>query len=304
MPRFSRAVFIYNPTARRMLNGQAEKLRQLLKSLNSYGIRVEAMPTVRPIDASLLAQQAVASGCDLVIACGGDGTINEVITGMAKSQVPLMIIPGGTANVLAKEIGLRGNLIRSTELIKTGIIRRISLGKTDHRYFVLMAGIGVDARIISVLNHKLKRKLGEGSFWIAGFKQLFQYHFPSFELRIDGRAEHATFAVISKAKNYGGPFRITSQADLFSDKFDVCLFQSRDRWRYLHYLWNVSVGKHACLPDVKYLKAETVEALGDSHIGVQADGELIGTLPQKFTVETDALSLIVPKPSSSFTNPT
>ena len=299
MPRFSQAVLIYNPMARRMLNGQAEKLRQLLNALAAYGIRVEAVPTVRPVDASLLAHQAVASGCDLVIACGGDGTINEVITGMAKSQVPLMIVPGGTANVLAKEIGLRGNLVQSTELIRTGVIRRISLGKAERRYFVLMAGIGVDARIISVLNYKLKRRLGEGSFWIAGFKQLFQYHFPSFELRIDGRPEHAPFAVISKAKNYGGPFRITSQADLFSDKFDVCLFQSCDRWRYLHYLWNVSVGKHASLPDVKYLKAETVEALGDPSIGVQADGELIGTLPQKFTVETDALSLIVPRANSS-----
>jgi len=169
-----------------MLNGQAEKLRRLLNSLDGYGIRVEAVPTVRPTDASLLAHQAVSSGCDLIIACGGDGTINEVITGMAKSQVPLMIIPGGTANVLAKEIGLRRNLVQSTELIRTGVIRRISLGKVDHRYFVLMAGIGVDARIISVLNYKLKRRLGEGSFWIAGFMQLFQYHFPSFELSIDG----------------------------------------------------------------------------------------------------------------------
>ena len=152
---------------------------------------------------------------------------------------------------------------------------------------------------IAAVNQKLKRWLGEGSFWVAGFKQLFQYDFPSFQLFIDGKVEYATFAVISKAKNYGGPFQITSRADLFSDEFDVCLFQSRNRWRYLSYLWHVSWGKHASLSDVKYLKARTVEVLGDSNIQVQVDGELIATLPQKFTIETHALSLIVPGPGSS-----
>jgi YegS/Rv2252/BmrU family lipid kinase len=241
----------------------------------------------------------VDSGSDLIIVSGGDGTINEVISGMAKSTVPLLVIPAGTANVLAKEIGLPRSLAKSTELIKTGRIRRISLGKVDRRYFVLMAGIGVDAGTIAAVNQKLKRWLGEGSFWIAGFKQLFQYDFPSFRLIIDGKAEYATFAVISKAKNYGGPFQITTQADLFSDQFDVCLFQSRNRWRYLSYLWYLTWGKHASLSDVKYLKSRTVEVFGSSDIQVQVDGELIATLPQKFTIETDALSLIVPRPEYS-----
>jgi diacylglycerol kinase (ATP) len=282
-----------------MIRGTSEKLQDVLHVLNSYGVKVEVVATTGPNDASALARKAVDSGCDLIIASGGDGTINEVISGMAKSNVPLLVIPAGTANVLAKEIGLPRSLVKSTELIRTGRVRRISLGKVDHRYFVLMAGVGVDAATIAAVNRRLKRWLGEGAFWIAGFKQLFQYDFPSFQLIMDGSVENATFVVISKAKNYGGPFQITSRADLFSDQFDICLFQSRNRWRYLGYLWHVASGKHASLSDVKYLKARTVEVLGSSDIQVQVDGELIATLPQKFTIETDALSLIVPRPEYS-----
>jgi len=257
-------------------------------------MEVETVVTTKPQEASVLAQKAVSSQPDLIIACGGDGTINEIVSGMAGSQVPLLIIPAGTANVLAKEIGLSRDWMKSVELVRMGVVRRISLGRVNQRRFILMAGIGVDAEIVAVLNQGLKRKLGEGSFWIAGFGQLLRYHFTPFQLVINGESYSATFAVISKARNYGGPFQITSQADLFSDEFDVCLFQGRSRWRYLHYLWWVSLGKHLSLPDVRHLKAKTVEALGDSNIRIQVDGELAGTLPQKFSIEPDALSLMVP----------
>jgi YegS/Rv2252/BmrU family lipid kinase len=274
---------------------QSEKLRQVIDSLTSSGIKVEPVATTRPHEASVLAEKAVSSRPDLIIACGGDGTINEVICGMAGSQIPLLVIPAGTANVLAKEIGLAHDWMKSVDLIKTGVVRRISLGRVNQRHFILMAGIGVDAEIIAALNPGLKRKLGEGSFWIAGFKQLLRYHFTPFQLAINRVSYSATFAVISKARNYGGPFQITAQADLFSDEFDICLFQGRSRWRYLHYLWHVAMGRHRSLPDVRYLKAKTVEALGDSNIRVQVDGELAGTLPQTFSVEPDALSLMVPR---------
>src|SRR5262249_55841919 len=161
--------------------------------------------------------------------------------------------------------------------------------------FILMAGIGVDAGIVAALSYSLKRKLGEGAFWIAGFQQLFRYHFRPFRLTIDDQNYLGTFAVISKARNYGGPFQITSQADLFSDQFDICFFQSRSRWRYLQYLWYVAAGTHLSLPDVQYVKAQIVEALGDPTIRVQVDGELVGSLPQTILVEPNALSLVVPK---------
>jgi diacylglycerol kinase (ATP) len=258
-------------------------------------MKIETVATTRPQEASVLAQEAVSSQANLIVACGGDGTINEIVCGMAGSRVPLLVIPAGTANVLAKELGLARDWMRSVDLIKTGVVRRVSLGRVNERRFILMAGIGVDAGIIAALNYRLKRELGEGSFWIAGFKQLLRYSFTPFQLTINGQSYSATFAVISKVRNYGGPFQITPQADLFSDEFDICLFEGRSRWRYLHYLWHAAMGRHASLPDVRYLKAKAVEALGDSNILFQVDGELAGTLPQRFSVEPDALSLMVPE---------
>ncbi len=302
-PHFSKAALIYNPAARRLRVRLSHKLGAVMDRIGSFGIEVEARPTAKPNHASCLAQEALERRCDLIIACGGDGTINEVISGMAGSQVPLMVIPAGTANVLAKEIGLPLDFVESTALLKTGLIRRIALGRLDSRPFALMAGIGVDASVLSVLNEGWKRPLGEGAFWIAGFQQFFGYSFPRFEVQIDGVSRQATFAVIGRAKNYGGGFQITGQADLFSETFHVCLFQSSNRWRYLYYMWMVFRGQHYRLPDVLHLKARSVRVTGSREIRIQVDGELIGRLPRSVSIQPDALSLLIPGPRGDGSNP-
>jgi diacylglycerol kinase (ATP) len=298
LPVIRRAVLIYNPVARRMQGRQGGKLSQLLDALTAQGIKVEVSPTTGPQEAGHLARQAISNDYQLIIACGGDGTINEVVGGMAGSRVPLLVIPGGTANVLARELALPRDFSGGAALLKKGAIRRISLGKAGDRYFILMAGIGVDAGIIAALSCWLKRHIGEGAFWIAGFRQLAKYDFAPFDLRIDGRSYRGTFAVISKVKNYGGPFQLTPQANLFSNEFEVCLFQSLNRWRYLYYLSQVAIGRLRQLPDVKTLRGKTVEALGPAQVQVQLDGELAGGLPQRFTIEEDSLSLVVPRAHS------
>jgi diacylglycerol kinase (ATP) len=282
-----------------MLVGRGGWLTEILDLLAAAGIKVEVAATTGPEEAGNLARQAVVSGCQAVIACGGDGTINEVIGGMAKSRVPLLVLRGGTANVLARELALPHEFWRCAVLIKSGVARRISLGKAGDRYFVLMAGIGIDAGVVAALNRRLKLHYGETAFWIAGFQQLAKYHFAPFELRIDGKAHWATFAVISKARNYGGAFQLTPKANLFANEFQICLFQSLNRWRYLYYLSHAALGRHARLPDVAICSGRTVEALGTAQVRVQVDGELAGSLPQKFTIEEDALSLIVPRTRST-----
>ncbi len=303
MPRFSRVVLIYNPAARRMKGKQIGKLRQAVFGLTSEGLKVDVFATAGPSDASRLARQAVDSGAELVIACGGDGTINEVVGGMAPSRVPLLVWPGGTANVLAHEIGLPRGLSACAGLLKKGVIRRISLGKAGERYFILMAGVGVDAGIVAASNSLLKRYTGEGAFWLAGFRQLAVYDFTPFELRVGGELHRGTFAIISKARNYGGRFQLTPEASLYSNRFEICLFQSTLRWRYLWYLGQLVLGRHTRLPDVLMLRGRTVEAVGSSNLLVQVDGELLGSLPQKFTIEENALSLVVPRARATDVQP-
>jgi diacylglycerol kinase (ATP) len=299
LPQISKAALIFNPVARRMRGDQAGKLRQVLDPLTAEGIKVEVSPTAGPQDASNLARRAIAAHCQLVIACGGDGTANEVISGMAGSRVPLLVIPGGTANVLARELALPSDFSRCAALIRDGAIRRISLGKVGSRFFILMAGVGADAGIIAALSSRLKRYLGEGAFWLTGFQQVVKYHFAPFDLKVDGESYRGTFAIVSKAKNYAGSFQLTPTADLFSNQFQICLFQSLNRWRYLYYLSQAMIGRHSRLPDVKVLSGQSVEALGPSEVQVQVDGELMGSLPQRFTIEEDALSLVVPRSRST-----
>lgn len=278
---------------------RAGLLQRVLSGLTADGLKVDAAPTAGPGDATRLAREAVAAGCEVLIVCGGDGTVNEVVGGMAGSDVPLLVIPGGTSNVLAREIGLPPDFSACTGLLRKGAIRRISLGRAGGRRFVLMAGVGVDAGIVAASSSRLKRYMGEGAFWLAGFRQLAEYHFSPFDLVVDGTPHRGTFAIISKARNYGGPFQITPQANLFSNHFAICLFQSHVRWRYLYYLSQVALGRHTSLPDVLMLKGRTIEAAGGSKVQVQVDGELLGSLPQTFSIEDNAVSLIVPRARST-----
>jgi YegS/Rv2252/BmrU family lipid kinase len=277
-----------------LLHGTAAKLDRIKKALNASGIAVEMLATEKSLHAAQLSATAVKASPDLMIACGGDGTINEIVAGMAKSQIPLLVLPAGTANVLGKDLQLPKDLLSALQLIHTGKIRRIALGKVNSRYFILMTGIGVDAGVVAAVNPDLKRKFGEGAFWIAGLKQLFAYTFPAFDLVIEGQTFAGTFAVIARARSYGGPLSITPRADLFADRFDICLFERRGRWHYLRYLFSALLGKHLSLSDVKYLQANHVEVRGNPEVWFQVDGELAGKLPCEFTIERDALSLIVP----------
>lgn len=284
---------IYNPQAGGMRRGGG-KVAFIKDALSAQGIELQLLPTRTQGDATILARGLVESGCQLVVACGGDGTINEIVSGMAGSHLPLMIFPAGTANVLAHEIGLPKDLNRCAQLLRKGIMRRISLGRAGSRHFALMAGIGVDAGVVKAVNPALKSKIGQGAFWLAGFQQLARYHFLPFDIQVDGHSDVCTFAIISKARWYAGRFQLTPRASLFSDDFEICLFHSTNRWRYLTYLLFSSFSKHECLQDVTILHGKEIKAVGSDQVMVQVDGELIGSLPQEFQIREDALTLIVP----------
>lgn len=274
---------------------RGRKVEFISEVLGAQGIDLQLQSTRAPGDATILARRLVESECPLVVAYGGDGTINEIICGMAGSRVPLMIIPGGTANVLANEMGLPKNLRHCIQLLRTGSLRRISLGKAGTRHFAVMAGVGVDAGIVAAVSPALKRKIGQGAFWLAGFQQLGRYHFLPFEIQVDGHSHFCTFAIISKSRWYAGRFQLTPRASLFSDTFEICLFHNTNRWRYLTYLLYSSFSKHESLLDVTILQGKEIKAIGTDQVMVQVDGELIGALPQEFKIQEDALTLVIPR---------
>jgi len=284
------AVCIANPRARRALTGPDE----LKSRLGRFGYEVEFRWTDNPRHATELAQNAVTGKADLVIAAGGDGTINEVACGLALSRVPLAVLPCGTGNVLAREIRLPRRMHKIIDLIPGLQPLRIALGKGGGRYFVLMAGVGFDAEIVYNLRAALKRKFGVVGFWLEALRHWTSYRFSSFSANVDGENYRATFGIVGRAACYGGGVRITSGADLTGNCFDVCLFQGRSRLDYLRYLFGVLTGTHRHFHDVVYIRGRCVEMASEAPIRVQVDGEAVGVLPMTFEVIPDALTLMVP----------
>jgi diacylglycerol kinase (ATP) len=262
--------------------------------MKDFGVEADYRPTLSPGDGARLAKEAIQSGSQLVAVYGGDGTINEVVAGMAGSGVTLAILPGGTANVLARELKIPRDLQRAVQVACAGNTISISLGRAEHRHFLLMAGIGLDAAVVSGMPWTLKRLLGVPAFWIQGLRQLRAYSLKSFQLEVEGTCHEATFAVVANSRNYGGRLVIAPDADPRSDSLDVCLFKASNKARYFVYLVAGYLRMHLLLNDVRCVRGRRISVYGDPSIPVQVDGEFAGYLPMNFEIVPSALFVKVP----------
>ncbi len=287
--KVTRAILLYNPAAGRFPLSRRRIVR-ILEKLHGMGIPAEAMATPPPGNGRGLDLE----GCDLLIVCGGDGTLHDLIPEILRRKPLLAILPCGTANVLARELGIPRTTERALEVIRTGKSRRIYLGRAGDRLFHLMAGVGVDAFVISQVGRRLKRVLGVGAYWLAGFRSFWQFPLKPFRVELDGETHEATFALVSKSRFYGGNLQLTPNASLFEDRLDVCLFQSTRRLRFVRYLWGILSGSHLGYPDVLYRKTSRVSICPEQPVGVQMDGELAGWAPIEFAAGGDSLEVLVP----------
>ena len=215
------AVLIYNPTSGRKRHRRFADVEQAGRILKQAGIATELAPTTGPQAATKMARQAVEQSRDLVIGCGGDGTINEIVNGLAGSNVPLALLPAGTANILAKELCVPWDIPHAARLIPSGVVRRIALGLAvpalDHlytslpragRYFLCVAGAGPDGAIVNNVDEILKKNAGVVAYWVEGLKQLFTYGFPDLQVSVGKKSSiAATIIVIGRTANcMGGLF--------------------------------------------------------------------------------------------------
>ena len=293
-----KATLISNPRTGRY-NSRRIPIEHIASLLRSRGVEVDLRPTTAPHDATEIAARAARNGSSEIIVAGGDGTINEVIQGLAGTKARLGIIPRGTANVLARELGLPLDEQEAAEIAAQGKSRRIHLGlaidETNNvsRHFALMAGIGLDASIVRHVRPRLKKRIGKGAFWISGLSHLASWSPHPFKLEIDGRKYTATFAAIGKAPRYGGDLAITPEARLDEPEFEVCMIATSNRFRYLRLLsYAIRAGMPRDNPAVRFVKTNKVLARGDAP--VQIDGELIGSLPMRFEIAPHSLEVIVP----------
>lgn len=265
-------------------------------ALAAAGIEPQLIATSRPGEAIEMARNAVEEGADLVVALGGDGTINEALNGVVYTNVPLAALPGGTANVLSVETGMGTRPAKAAAMLELCVPERVSVGrltsaKGERRYFLLMAGAGLDAQIVWDVHPGLKAAAGKLAYWIAGFRQM-STRLCEFDAHVNGRTYRCGFALASRVRNYGGDLEIARSASLFEDDFEVVLFEGANPFRYLKYLLGVAAGDISKMRGVRVFHAQRVELEGPAR--VQVDGEYAGELPVTLEIIPRAVTLLLP----------
>jgi diacylglycerol kinase (ATP) len=283
------------------LRRRRHALQRSIELLDARGIVVDSIATTGPGHAGEIARCAVDRGADLILVAGGDGTINEAVNGMAHSDVPLGILPAGTANVLANELGVGRTMERAAGTLAQSVKERVALGlissqnEESRRYFLLMAGAGLDAGIVYHLNPRMKEVLGKGAYWIGGFSQLGR-RIPEFRVQAGGREYRASFALASRVRNYGGDLEIAPAISLLDDEFEMVLFEGESSAGFLKYMLAVVAHRHRGMRGVTILRTREVlfSPTDDSPIYVQVDGESAGLAPARIEIVPKALTLLVP----------
>jgi diacylglycerol kinase (ATP) len=301
------ALLIHNPNAGNGGKGRRRILDEARRIFALHGIEAELAETTGPGHATELARQASNEHRQLVVACGGDGTLNEIVNGLATSQngsrPALALLPGGTANILAKEINLPWDIPSAAEKLVRGEIKEIALGLATplrqpekKKYFLSVGGAGPDGMIVYSLDLGLKARIGILAYWFQGAREVLRYKFPRFRMTTPGESIEASLVIVGRTKNYGGPFKITTEADLYKDRFEILALSTTSGFQYLKYLPTLWLGNLRGTEGVYFFKSDSVicEPLDDSPVYAQIDGEPLARLPVEFKIVPRALQLLVP----------
>ena len=296
-------IVIHNPTAG---GRRAGGLWRVLDILSASGVRVELLETAHPGHATELANAASRGAHGrtppLVVAAGGDGTIAEVASGLAantgadgKPAARLGVIPLGTANVLARELGLPMAPKAVAAALAFGRTRAlwpgIASGHQPDRLFVQMLGVGLDAQVVHRLPKPLKRVLGRGAYVFQTVRELLRYDYEPIRLRIDGTPAEAASVIVSKGTLYAGQYLLAPGAQPSEPGFTVALFEGHGPWAALMYGAALPLNLLPSAPGLRLVRASRVEILGRAP--AQADGDPAGCVPVSIRDALAPISVVV-----------
>jgi YegS/Rv2252/BmrU family lipid kinase len=311
-----RVVLIYNPASGWQNRRVAEQIETVAAVLRGAGVSAEAVGTGGPGQAGRQAKEAARAGFDTVLACGGDGTVNEVLQGIVGTGLALGVIPLGTANALATDLGLPSHPEGAARMLLTFAPFRIAAGRisycrnggsTEQRYFTVAAGIGPDAHLMYQLNVQLKRRLGYSFYFAQAVRTWATHSYPLFhgELNAGGngnrRGVDVSQVLAVRISNFGGMLRrLAPGAALQREDLRLVLFKTRSRASYLWYMLAVLCGLSPRVPDIELADAVSIEcrAADDApaRVYVEADGEALGNLPCRIEIVPDAVTLLMKNP--------
>jgi diacylglycerol kinase (ATP) len=295
LPANPRALIVFNPAA-----GQAESLAQELSAccdiLRAGGWSVEVAPTTGPGDGSRLAREAAAQGCDVVIAAGGDGTINEVVNGLAGTRTALGALPIGTMNVWIRELGLPLQPRAAAEALLSARVHPIDLGRAGERYFLLMAGVGFDAAVVTEVRSGEKRRLGAFAYVLRALELAFRFRGTPVRLTVDGKVlrRRTLLIVLGNSQLYGGVIKITARASIDDGLLDLCLIKGNTFLGAPLRLASIFFQRHMLDPKIEYHRARSVRIESRKQMPVQVDGDHIGSTPITIAVAPGVLRALLP----------
>lgn len=282
---------IFNPWARSQKGGRV--LRFLLRHADRFAMHA----TNHPGEAREMAARFAAAGESVVIAAGGDGTLNEVARGLAGSNTLLGILPSGTMNVFARELGIPfDSFERALEVIDRGFVREVDLFAANGFPFVQMAGVGFDAMVIEETTWKSKKRLGPLAYLLAAVRVLGEKP-PQMEvIRADGRRENGVAVLAGNGSLYGGPFKFFRKADNSDSKIDVLVYKEAGYRLVVDSLRGLALGGIDLLESTSYFQTESFTVRADREVPVEVDGEWIGRFSEVSFVETaNRLRVIAPE---------
>lgn len=316
-----RAVILYNPQSGLRRTRRRTDVETAARVLAEAGVKVGFEATTGPRSADQQARRFIANGFDTVIAAGGDGTIHDTLQGLVGSEVSLGILPLGTANSLASDLGISRNPAIAAQQLLGARPRRIAVGQIEYqrnsarratRYFTVAAGIGVDAALFYKLNAGFKKRWGMVAYCAEAVRQWAVQRFHPFRVEwFDSdqkkRSEIVTQLLVVRIANFGGVLKkLAPGADIFRDDFRLVLFKTRSRARYLRFVTSRLVDQdwadeyielvHAsqlwCMPH----REENQQRHGVVH--AEADGEWLGRLPVQISLIPNSINLLVPPTAS------
>lgn len=231
---------------------------------------------------------------DVVVAAGGDGTVNAVLNGLAENPRPLGVLPLGTANVLAREIELPRDIEAVATLIAEGLPQPVWPGRVGNRLFLTMAGIGFDAEVVAAVDPNLKRRIGRLAFVWAILLRVLHYRRCELRVTVDGVEHRAAAVIAAKGRHYAGPFVLVPEARLADPKLDLVLFRDGGRIAALRYLGALLLGRIRHANGITTLRVQTAEVSTSEPVAIQADGEIVGAAPAEMGVAAQPIMLLRP----------
>ena len=292
-PTLPRARLIANPRAG--LFARSAEVQRAADVFVGRGWQVEVCETTGRGDAARLAAEAADRRLDAVLVAGGDGTLNEAIQGLVGARTAVGALPLGTVNVWARELGLSLDPVQAARQLAEGQVRRVDLGRANGRYFLLMAGLGLDAEAVARVEGEPKRRLGPLALVLAGAAVALRTRGAELTVRADGRPRRlrAAMVTVGNTRHWAGTFQITDRAAAADGQLDAYFFAGRSLLGKLRHVVLVILRRHHDDPEVAYVRARELRIVARPALRLQVDGEPHGTTPATIRVVPRSLRVLV-----------